>query len=68
MKRAEFLLGQHISTKFNSAQTSLLQEMLATLENLEAFTLKHLRKCVAKLSKVSKPKNDRLGCLILSII
>lgn len=68
MKCVEFPLRQHISTKFNSTQISLLQKMLATLENLEAFTLNHLRKCVAKLSKVSKPKNDRLGCLILSII
>lgn len=56
MKRVEFLLRQHVSTKFNSAQTSLLRNILATLENLEAFTLKHLRKSVAKLSKVRKPK------------
>ncbi|XP_075883576.1 exocyst complex component 3 [Nelusetta ayraudi] len=44
-------LKQYVNTKANSATRSLVEKILATLENMEASTMKSLQECVAKLAE-----------------
>ncbi|XP_074517126.1 tumor necrosis factor alpha-induced protein 2-like [Sebastes fasciatus] len=62
-------LKQHVQTKTNDITTSLLNETVKTLENLEAFTLKLLMEIVADiaerhLKKYFKSENNEFYLLI----
>lgn len=48
-----FPLRQYIRTETNGVTRSLLQEIVATLENMEDFTLKLLKKIVADIAEVT---------------
>ncbi|XP_074517823.1 uncharacterized protein LOC141784040 [Sebastes fasciatus] len=65
-------LKQHVQTKTNDITTSLLDETVKTLENLEAFTLKLLMEIVADiaerhLKKYFKSVNDEFDLLINAV-
>lgn len=43
-----------MNTEANGATSSLAEKILATLENMEASTMRCLQECVAKLAEVGK--------------
>lgn len=48
-----FPLRQHVQTKGKSIDRSLLQKTVATLENMESFTMKLLKEIVADIAEVA---------------
>lgn len=48
-----FLLRHHVRTEINGITRSVPQEIVETLENMEALTLKCLKKIVADIAEVT---------------
>ncbi|XP_070834697.1 exocyst complex component 3 [Chaetodon trifascialis] len=65
-------LKQHVQTRSEGIKTSLLQETVATLENIETFTLKLLMEIVADLAQSQlknyfKTENKQFFCLTIAV-